>query len=195
LLAVAFIVAQANADDEIENLLLNNPSFEQDYQGWWQQNAAGAVYKTDEDAIDGDKCAHAEVIAVTGTDWHSGMTNSGLILEQGETYTVDFFAKASATRIITLEVKVASPYEWIAETDMTITEEWAEYSHTFTPAKDYPGNAQVAFWIGHVKGDVWLDGVRAYEGPKQEREEEEPDISVQAKDKLVTAWAAIRASY
>ena len=143
------------------------------------------------------KCAYVDITKVTGTDWHVGLIHSNLTFVQGEKYTVDFFAKADIKRMIALEVKVSPPlpYENITSSDINLTEEWTEYSHTFIPAKDYAGTAQVDFWLGLMTGEIWLDGVRVYEGDKQDREDVLPNISVKVEGKLITSWAAIKASH
>jgi hypothetical protein len=198
LFVFVFIAAQANADEpELVNL---NPSFEEvpNFNHWSQYiNAeAGATFDIDKDAIEGKQCAHIDVVKVSGTNWHVGLTQDGLTVEAGQMYTVDFFAKADAKRIIAIEVK-RSPgegdWEGITSSDITITDEWAEYSHTFTPGKDYKQTAFFGFWLGQVKGEVWIDGVRLYEGKKQEREDLVTPKSVDANGKLITRWAAIKA--
>jgi len=198
LFAFTFIVFQANADDELE-LVNSNPGFEENFQNWSQYvNApAEAGFDIDKDAYEGKNCVHIDIKEISGTNWHVGLTQDGLTIDAGEKYTVDFFAKADVKRIIAIEVK-RSPgegdWEGITASDITITDEWAEYSHAFTPAKDYKQTAFFGFWLGQVKGEVWIDGVRIYEGKKQEREEWVIPKSVEAKGKLITIWAAIKAS-
>lgn len=206
LFAVAFVAAQGNAQDELESVLGDNGDFEMGFENWWQgiQGGAAALMEINtRDAIEGRQCAYVDVTTVTGTDWHVGLTHDLVILEANETYTFDFFAKASDTREISIEVKRTPggglPYEGVTSENYTINEEWGEYFKTFVPQKDYPDEngqpAQVCFWIGQVEGEVWLDGVRVYWGQKQDRDDVLPDISVQAQGRLVTAWAAIKTRY
>ena len=145
--------------------------------------------------MDGDKSALVDITVVTGTNWHIGLSQNLTNLSAGTTYTADFFAKADVNRVISLELKAAPPlpYAWIGGGDMDITTEWVEYSSSFTPAVDYPEDAaaQVCFWLGQQTGQVWLDGVRVYEGAKQDR----PAVSaVDSEGKLTTSWAAIKGS-
>ncbi len=200
LFAVAFVVAQANSD--VENLIIGNASFEDGFTGWSQgiSGAAQATHEVDTaEAVDGTKSAFITIIAITGTNWHVGTTQNLTNLDSGTQYTADFFAKADVNRVISLELKAAPPlpYAWIGGGDMNITTEWVEYSNSFTPTVDYPGGqaAQICFWVGQVTGEVWIDGVRVYEGGKQDREDVIPDISVQAEGKLITKWAVIKSSY
>jgi hypothetical protein len=200
LFAVTLVVTQANAD--VENLIIENASFENNYTGWWQgltAPAQGAHEIDDEDAVDGEKSARITITAVSGTNWHVGITQNLTNLDAGTQYTADFFAKADIKRIISLELKAAPPlpYAWIGGGDVNITTDWVEYSSSFTPSVDYPAGAaaQICFWVGQVEGQVWIDGVRVYEGPKQEREEVIPNISVRAEGKLITTWAVIKSSH
>ncbi len=197
LFAVAFVAVQANA--AVENLIIENASFEDDYTGWSQglSGAAEATHEIDTaDVMDGSKAARIDITAVTGTNWHIGTTHNLTVLNAGTQYTADFFAKADVNRVISLELKAAPPlpYAWVGGGDMDITTEWVEYSRSFTPTVDYPEDAaaQICFWVGQVTGQVWIDGVRVYEGGKQDR----PVVSaVEAADKLVTTWAAIKGSH
>ena len=199
LLILGFTAVQANVrGDDVEVLNLN-PSFEEipDFKDWTQyvNAAAAAFFDIDKEAIEGKQCAHIEVTEVSGTNWHVGLTQDALTVEAGELYTVDFFAKADVKRIINLELK-RSPgqgdWEGIASQDITINEEWDEYFINFTPSKDYEGTAFLGFWVAQFKGEVWIDGVRLYEGKKQEREEIVPKPSVESNGKLVNTWAAIK---
>jgi len=200
LFAVAFVVAQANAD--VENLIIGNASFEDGFTGWSQgiSGAAQATHEVDtKEAVDGTNSAFITITAVSGTNWHVGLTQNLTNLDSGTQYTADFFAKADVNRVISLELKAAPPlpYAWIGGGDMNITTEWAEYSSSFTPTVDYPGGAaaQICFWVGQVTGEVWIDGVRVYEGAKEDREDVIPDISVRAEGKLITTWVGIKSSY
>lgn len=200
LLGFVFITAQVNAQGELE-LLNTNPNFEEDFKDWSQyiNAAAAAIFEIDKnDAIEGEKCVHIEVTNVSGTNWHVGLTQDGLTLKAGKMHTVDFFAKADAKRIIDLEFKRSSAqgdWEGITSAPVNITDQWEEYSHSFTPAKDYKQAAFFGFWLGQVKGEIWIDSARIYEGKKQERQEIVPPKSVQREGKLVTAWAAIKSTY
>ena len=199
LLFFVFMIAQADAADDDLEILNKNPDFEgiPDFDGWSQyvNGAASAIFDIDKDAFEGKQCAHIDVGKVSGTNWHVGLTQDGLTLDAGEKYTIDFFAKADAKRVISLEMK-RSPglggWEGITSGDINITDEWAEYSHTFTSAKDYDQGAFLGFWFGQVKGEVWIDGARIYWGEKQDREEQQPQKSVDANGKLTTQWGAIK---
>jgi hypothetical protein len=206
ILAVAFIAAQGNAQDELENVLGDNGDFEMGFENWWQgiQGGAAALMEINtRDAIEGRQCAYVDVTTVTGTDWHVGLTHDLVILEANETYTFDFFAKADSTREISIEVKRTPggglAYEGVTSENYTINEEWDEYFKTFVPLKDYPDEngqpAQICFWVGQAEGEVWLDGVRVYWGERQDRSDIVPDISVHAEGKLITRWAAIKSNY
>ena len=206
LFTIAFVASYGNAQDDLENVLGDNTSFEMGFDNWWQgiQGGAAAIMEIDtKEVIDGRQCAYIDISAVTGTNWHVGLTHDLLELEANETYTFDFFAKADITREISVELKRTPggglPYEGITSENYTINEEWDEYFKTFVPLKDYPDEngqpAQICFWVGQVEGEVWLDGVRVYWGERQARDDIVPDISVHAEGKLITSWARIKANY
>ncbi len=192
----AFTIVNANAQDP--ELINTNPGFEEDFKGWEQYINAGAAaaFSIDRnESIEGNRCAYIKVTQVSGTNWHVGLTQDGLTLAAGRMCTLDFFAKADVKRLIDIELK-RSPgqgdWEGITDAGINITDKWEEYFHSFTPAKDYKQTAFFGFWLGQVEGEVWIDGVRIYEGKKQERKEITPPKSVYAGGKLATRWASIR---
>ena len=199
LFAIAFVFVQANAD--VVNLVPTNSGFESDdvLEGWTTGLSGDAVatHGIDEDSIYGAKAAYIDTTNATGTNWHVGLTQNLEPLEANMTYTLDFWAKGNFEREISIEVKRTPggglPYEGVTSQAYTITDQWTEYFKTFTPSKSYPDEngqtAQVAFWVGQVEGEVWLDSVRVYAGEKQEAL-----ASVEAGGKLVTTWANIKFS-
>jgi len=198
LFAAAFVATQANA--AVDNLIIENASFEDDYAGWNKglSGAAEAAHEIDTAGVmDGTKCARIDITAVTGTAWHIGLTQNLTVLSAGTEYTADFYAKADVNRVIEMELKAAPPlpYAWVGGGNVDITTDWVEYSSSFTPTVDYPGGeeaAQICFWVGQLVGQVWIDGVRVYEGAKQDR----PVVSaVEADDKLITTWAKIKGGH
>jgi hypothetical protein len=196
LFGFVFMVVPANAD-ELENLIDQNPGFEENFSGWSQQIAGGAVavFDIDRDSIEGKRCVHADVLEVTGSRWHVGLYYENLTLEEGQKYTVDFFARADANRSIAAQAKALPPNHVISTGEIDINGEWKEYSHTFTSDGDYPGNGLVAFWLGEAKAEIWIDGVRMYKGEKRTREEATPERGIDAECKLIFTWAAVKTCY
>ena len=75
-----------------------------------------------------------------------------------------------------------------------INDEWQEYSRTWVQSLD--GSATIHMGLGQVKGDVWLDHFRLYEGDYVEEDLEKfvIDQAVEFRDKLAVTWGGIRAA-
>lgn len=197
LLTFTFITTQAISEEmELVNL---NPSFEQDFTGWrpYVQAPASATFHIDKDAAEGGRCVRIEIDKVTENIWDVGLRQDALSLRAGKVYTVDFLAKADIRKTIGIEIKrspALGPWEGIMPIRrISITEEWAEYSVNFIPAKDYDqGAACLRLWIGQAIGDVWIDGVRLYLGEKQWRKGWQPPKSVEAAGKLRGTWGLLK---
>jgi hypothetical protein len=180
--------------EEVENIA-RNPSFE-DGVAQWQlliTPPAAAKWEVEKEGIAGE-CVYIDVSAVTGTDWHVEIHQGGQALKAGQEYTFNFWAKTAdvASRPIGPGMEgIGGGADWW-ET-FNITEEWKEFSKTWVQAAN--GSATIHFGLGQVKGDVWLDHIRLYEGDYQEEDLEqfEGDQAVELKGKLTTTWGNIKA--
>jgi hypothetical protein len=116
--------------------------------------------------LEGNYCLHVVVPAAGANSWDVGLQNINHVFEAGKKYTLSAFLKSKEG---TLQIHIkpelgADPYTGYGEQDITITDEWAEYSVTtpvFTENVE-PGN--LTFHIAFAAGDFWLDDVRWYEG-------------------------------
>jgi len=80
-------------------------------------------------------------------------------LSGGTPYTIDFFAKGSSTRSLTVGVnQSSSPWNKLFARALTLSTDWHEYSMTFTiPASQ--ANAMLSFNFAQSVGQVWVDDV------------------------------------
>ena len=141
------IYSRALSDGEIrflagirENLALN-PSFEEDepvlddpdWYSWatWNpaEGAGSNATIVDTDAVDGAKSLRIEPVGVE--NWHFIVLNLPIVVEMDKNYTTTFWAKADASRPLTVQMKAEdnSVNAWGA-TSFDLTTEWAEYSYT-----------------------------------------------------------------
>lgn len=202
-LIAAPMVAQA------QNLILNH-SFEDDtddptadpaWSSWFSADNALVAFSYDSvEAADGEKSMKAEILQSSDTNWHIGLTQTGLNLTAGQEYTLTFWAKAEANRPIGMEVKRepgGMPWQGVTGGDFDITTEWAEYTQSFTPEIDYPEEnglpAMLGYWLAADPATIWFDFVHIYEGPYVEILPSPTGPSaVQPTAKLTTTWAGIR---
>ena len=121
------------------------------------------------DPAPGSKYAAHIAIASAGTvNWHIDLEQDNLPLTDGAEYQVQFWARASSPRVITVFAQGGAPdyppYGLSAQ--ISIGTSWSLCSATFlasTTAKD----GRLEFWVGDVPGDVWLDGVQLALAPPQ----------------------------
>jgi len=179
---------------EGENIV-RNPSFEDGVDQWQLlvTAPAAAVWEAEDEGVAG-QCAHISVTNVSGTDWHIEIHQSGQPLEAGQEYTFNVWGKTAdvPNRPIGPGLEgIGGAGDWW-ET-FIITEEWQEFSRTWVQA--VAGSSTVHFALGQVKGEIWLDHIRLYEGVYVEADLEDfkQDQAVELRDKLAITWGGIKA--
>lgn len=189
---ISLFLAGVGYAEEVENIA-RNPSFE-DGVAQWQlliTAPAAAEWEVEDEGVSGE-CVHINVTAVTGTDWHVEIHQSAQALEAGQTYTFNFWGKTAdvPSRPVGPGIEGIGASDWWEV--FNITEEWQEFSRTWVQSLN--GSATIHFGLGQVKGDVWLDHIRLYEGDYQEPDLDQPkEQLVQLRGKLVTTWGDIKA--
>jgi len=113
------------------------------------------------DAQSGMASARIDIAATSGTNWHIMFYQDDLSLQQGVTYDVNFRAKSSALRNITLSALKSnggSDNYGLLE-HVPIDTEWQEYTVSFK-ATTTVTDAKLQFSLGETSDNVWLDDVR-----------------------------------
>ena len=85
------------------------------------------------------------------TSWHAQLHWTGLTLEEGRIYTVEFAACSDAPRTLPLSVRLQKP-DWHncgLNEDAELTPEWKNFSFTFRASRVEPGAARFDFVIGN----------------------------------------------
>jgi hypothetical protein len=91
--------------------------------------------------------------------WVVSVNQTNKNLNGGQSYTLSFWAKASATRPIRAVVQEQnSPYTEITKQTANLTGSWARYTYTFT-APSATTSAMLNFNLADAAGSVWLDEV------------------------------------
>lgn len=143
------------------NFILN-PSFESGKAGWnlmVLSPAAGTFTTTTSQHEDGAYAAQITTTSTSSTVYAVQLRYPLLPMQQGKTYTVSYWAKASANRQIGSSViNYVSPYQWYGGTSPTLTTSWKQYSFTFTAPATQP-DVFVGFDFANATGTVWLDNV------------------------------------
>jgi hypothetical protein len=99
-----------------------------------------------------------DVTTVDGTAWHAQLVLWFDDLQEGETYTVRFRAKADVQRAVHLAGIIGEPdYHGIGLGEaVPLTKGWRDYEFKFQ-AKNLAANNLIQFHLGERTGTVWID--------------------------------------
>ena len=144
--------------------LVHNGSFEET-QGTWirpwlfRADEAGAAVRDGTTYAGGAYSARIDVLASDDRGYTVQLRQENKPLVAGRTYTIRFWAKASAARPIEVRLqKAVSPYTTYFNSSVDLTTSWREYvfRHAATVGDT---NAAISFNLAQVIGKVWLDDV------------------------------------
>lgn len=195
-LAVLFLlVSPSMAGDEIENLV-SNPDFDEGGIFGWNLgtggNSAGEMTVERNSGVIND-CAYVKIDAVGPDAWNPEIHSPEFDVEAGEIYTVSFWAKTEDGMTRTIGVKFEQLDTWVGPAqNFTLTDEWTEYHFSPTMTMSSPPAVVIHIQFNNMKGDVWLDHFRVYQGEYVEDELSEGEQAVKAVDKLTIVWGQIR---
>lgn len=161
-------------------VLTQNSYFEDGLENWEIILSGGALVEAeidDSDSVKGSQCVYLDLKQLGGSAgfWEIKLGQIVLdVIEAGKTYTLSVWAKGEEFRQIRphLRIGVGGNSPWISQHAQTfdITDQWAEYSHTFAAGGEPDGIVDIA--LGTTLGNLWFDNIRLYEG----QYEEDPDL-------------------
>ena len=173
IVALACLGVTPGFGQEVENLLENGGFEAGDMTAWG--NYGGATMEVvdtldgasiPEAPIEGGYALHVVVDAAGANNWDVGLQHPGHVFEQGKYYTFSTFMKSKSGDLqVRLKPELGQdPWTAYGEVEITITEEWAEYSTTLPVLTADVDPATLTYHIAFAPGDFWVDGVRFYEG-------------------------------
>ena len=108
---------------------------------------------------EGSNAAAVTVLSTNANSWYVQLAQGQVPLRAGYTYTISFWAKASAARTAQLAVQQGvAPYATYFAQNLALTTGWKKFSYSFTPAAT-TGNALFVFNLAQSLGAVWIDSV------------------------------------
>ena len=125
-------------DCETEVNFLNNGDFEMgNYNPWVMElhetAAANIVYDTN-NPFAGNASARVDVTSTTTTSWHIQFEQFGMSVNNGQTYILEFAARANSNKTIPVAVgRHNSPWNGYHWEQVNLTTAWQTYSMTFVP--------------------------------------------------------------
>lgn len=107
------------------------------------------------------RVAHVDVKSTGQENWHIELAQNGLDLEQGETYTLSFWARADQKRPLTIVSSIDMP-DWhriAPDSQLTLTPDWKRLSVSFTAAHTAKAHNRIVFLLGDATGTIDLADV------------------------------------
>ncbi|MBN2532111.1 MAG: carbohydrate binding domain-containing protein [Spirochaetales bacterium] len=145
--------------------LLTNGYFSNNSKNWstgFHEDAAGTACTVNDEYV-------VDITKYGSEDWHVQTIQSGLILNKGKRYLVEFDAKANADRDIIVNIGSGAyhnPEPYTSYSDghiISIDNEKRTYSFEFTMNEPDHGNARFELNLGLCDSDVTIDNVRIIE--------------------------------
>ena len=149
--------------------LLTNGNFASAFAAPWQFLATAPAAATAKivsgAAPDGGK---ALLVSVTATNSSSGAVQfdqTGLALTASQPYTVSFWVKADAPRVVNIGMKQNhSPWSWLGVTSVPLTADWQKFTLVIAPsASDSNARLDVS-GLGAQAGAVWFANLSVMTG-------------------------------
>ena len=147
--------------------LLPNGGFEDDLTSWEVLNGTFDITTDADQVASGSKALL--VTGAGGNPWDTQMAADHLELVAGNQYGISLKAKAAAPDVM-ISVSVSrwnnsDGSDYFYGDPVTITEEWAEYSWTFT-AQDPPSGMQhLVLDFGRTAAEFYVDDIVIFEKP------------------------------
>jgi hypothetical protein len=146
------------------------PGTDEQWKAWELQQNAGAVAQqsTEEDVPEAVKAeyAGARSLKITsekrGTDsWHLLLNRHGFGLQEGHSYTLVLWAKASAPCSLGVSAyQTAPPWGHLGlHSAVNLTTEWQRFRFSFVANQDYPASRITFGDFAGTLGTYWLAGV------------------------------------
>jgi hypothetical protein len=145
--------------------VLANPQMQKGADGWILETHPTATAQIDTVEVVGatnappGRALRISDMRIDQTDWHIQANHPGLDLKPGETYTVGFAGRATADRIMNVNVRLdQAPWSMLGLAEnVLLSTNWQRFSFTFqTNDQVVPGHARLTFTVGFSGEDIYL---------------------------------------
>ncbi|MBV9470690.1 MAG: carbohydrate binding domain-containing protein, partial [Abitibacteriaceae bacterium] len=126
-------------------------------------------------ALPPGRTLHLKVQKVDDVDWHLQFHQNAVDLKAGETYTVQFWARAGDKRALPVYTGMdQDPWRHTGlDKIVSLTPQWKHFSLIFSANQPEPRHNRLSFVLGKSPGDVWLADVSLRPGNSFELEPKE----------------------
>ncbi|MFL5802702.1 MAG: family 16 glycosylhydrolase, partial [Roseiflexaceae bacterium] len=165
--APAALASLAVAAATNETNLIRNGSFESatspnNFPAWTFSVRPGAAATLTQDTgahIDGAAAARVDVVQANPVDWYAQLSQAGLPASIGKSYLISFWARASASRSISVVLqRDSAPWTEYFYSEVSLTGEWQQYSFPYVSGVDDDHTA-LRLNLARSAGQIWVDDV------------------------------------
>ena len=137
----------------------------------------GTIELDDKQVHSGSFSLKVTTTSIDGIDWHYKVEQERMSFEGGKRHTIKFWAKAEATRTITVCLQMShEPWTGYFYQTITLTKRWQEFTIQVIPPEDNDQEHWLAFHSGQSLVTWWLDDVRYYKGGPNDEKESSPSV-------------------
>lgn len=144
--------------------LIQNGSFESTGSNWlspwgFQSSGIATIYQASQRKVDGAHSARVNITKSSPANNAVQLYQRNISLTLGKSYTFVFWARASMSRTIGVDVRHgAFPWTLYFSQSVTLTTSWQQYTLAFT-APQTDANGLLDFNLANATGYVWIDNV------------------------------------
>jgi hypothetical protein len=149
----------------VQGGLILDPGFEDGLDPWALElvaPAAGSLVLDRSDPGAGAASARIDITTDTGARSAISLTQSGIAIRAGQTYTVRLLVRASAARDLRVRVAAANGDTYVARI-LPVTTSWVSLSFAFNVLVD-DATAVFGIDLGQSTATTWIDSVALTEG-------------------------------
>lgn len=160
----AIFLAEIRKCSDDVNLLVNG-DFEAGAVSPWimelHQTATANLSLDSSNPYEGTYSARVDATNTTGTTWHTQFEQFGMSLNAGQTYTLEFAARASVASTIPMSIsRHNSPWNNYQWTNINLTTQWQTFSIQVTADETNIGQVRVAALLGLANpATYWFDAI------------------------------------
>lgn len=142
--------------------LIDNGDFSRKDTGW---NTLGVFENAKAGSSIKDNAYRIGILSAGTEIWHVQLTQSGIAIEKGKSYTLSFDATATETKKIFVKIgQDGGNYTAYLGDTITLSEAWSHFNLPFTMASQTDKAARVEFNVGNSMPPILIDNVVLVEG-------------------------------
>jgi hypothetical protein len=192
----ALKTAWGNGKAQVGPNLISNSRFAESTSGWTLEQRApaqGALEVQDivgEGTVPPGRALQLKTIATADTQWHVQAHYNGLDLQEGQDYTLRFWARANKSRRLTVFAKMdREPWRDVGlRQTITLSPQWKRFELVFNARNLLPQHTRLDFIMGDAVGEVSLADVQLTSGYEMDAKQSLEDKNLDMVVPSTTPW-------